>query len=126
MGKRNGPAPPELLGERDGRETEKPSAPDLRIEAEACYQDYISGKATLNEVREKQGLPRLNFPGTDDWVMLISAEDQRQTCERERDPEPGIPYRYLGEIQMNFLFTKAAVALGFVSLVISLTILLTR
>lgn len=49
--------------------------------------------------------------------------------ERERDDlrEEGakcegsyIPYGYLGEIEMNFLFTKIAIGLSFISFVLSM------
>lgn len=52
-------------------EEEKKPEIDLRAEAEACFWDYISGNATLNQVRERMGLPRLNSPGVDDLMGLV-------------------------------------------------------
>ena len=35
------------------------------------YQDYISGKVTLNQVWERIGLPRRHFSGADDLMVLV-------------------------------------------------------
>lgn len=51
---------------------------------------------------------------------------QRRTNGMDESEPIGIPYSYLGEIQMNLLFTKAAVGFSFISLVISLITLLGR
>nr|WP_326175004.1 hypothetical protein [uncultured Oscillibacter sp.] len=49
---------------------------------------------------------------------------QRRTSGMDESEPVSIPYSYLGEIQMNLLFTKAAVGFSFISLVISLVTLL--
>ena len=62
-----------------------------------------------------------NIPVNSEMLKRIRAESAPRSIT---EPPSGIPYSYLGEIQMNFVFTKVAVGFSLIALILSLITLL--